>query len=167
MMANIVLKAGKSSITMDDTLRRFCAAALEQVAPGVADRLEATCEATIDDAEALWPVASGRSKDALVSEVRLSADAVEGVVLDRVDYTYKIRFAKNTERTRAAEVTKWESKDRPRMAALVQGRPVAPEGFQGKAVWNTLVYRPGLKRGDRLAEQLEGDLARIVAKLER
>jgi hypothetical protein len=67
--------------------------ALDDVAPGVLDRLEATVTRVVDDARSRWPVRTGRSRDGLEAHVTIAPGqtSIRGTVANAVDYAVYVR----------------------------------------------------------------------------
>lgn len=121
---------------MDSTTHDMLAAAIDNLAPGVRERLEREARELYEEARAGWPVKTGRSRDALQWGVRIpDDDSIESHVgvdpkSDAVEYFH-----------------------------LIKGRK-----HRGKQTWRVLLQRPAQERARKLGEDLKDVLMNILTR---
>lgn len=87
---------GSTTVTMDDEFEALVRRAVDEMLPGMTERLEATAARLESDARARWPVRTGQSRDALGHEVRVAQDfgSIRARVYCSADYAKFIVSAK-------------------------------------------------------------------------
>lgn len=169
-MARIKVGTGRVSVEIGPELERAIRGILTGAESGLEGEIEALIDKVRDDARAIWYTQvderTGRSRESIEAELRVSPSAITGVVFSTRKATYMIRrpgalSIKTTNRIAAANeysrlMTEYRDTGRlpPGFIAerVEDGRPTAirreysnPKASDGKNMWNENILKPGRK----------------------
>lgn len=151
-MSKIRVSAGVATIEISDSLGRYIHHVLDNVAPGIRQRLGKVVNDLESYAVDNWPVGSdkdGHSIDKFETGLRLvGSSKIEAYILNKAPYAYMIKSQKGILNDRSSANINDKSK----------------HGQGGKNAWSELVRKPGLKKQTLLVEQLTGDLIKLAGK---
>jgi hypothetical protein len=87
-MGTLTFGDSRATVTMNDAFEALVRQAIDGTFPGMVDKMERAAADLEAAASAKWPVATGRSKAALTSEVRLAPDysSIRARVACEADY---------------------------------------------------------------------------------
>lgn len=95
-MRRLTFGQGSVRIEMDAKLEELARRAVSQVAPGVLERIDQAVDQVLEEAEARWPVKTGRSKAGLAAYTSIAPGGacVQGTVMNPVDYAVYVKSRK-------------------------------------------------------------------------
>ena len=132
----MVYGTGRAQVTISQEHARAFDAVLERAIPETgAAMADATAE-VMRGAQKEWPWKTGRSKRALERGIRFQTAAVEAFVRNPVRYAYYIRWG-----------------EKGGLGRRVSGRVV-----------QDLIFKPGLKLADKIAQVSADELARLAGR---
>ena len=191
-MAKVTYGSGSVTVTLDGTLERTIRAAVQAASNGLADAIEQLIEGVANDARDGWyeqvDKRTGKSRESIDTELRITPTTITGVVLATQKATYMIRRPGPLSMLSPTYVIPADEYGKvyayviankafpPGYKGLIatDGHPYRvrklrpnPKASDGKSMWQENVMRPGRKQIKASVRMLEKAAKKAVKGVSR